>query len=177
MTAERKAIRLHVANLLKDKTAAGEKVFASRAFPVWDQELPVVLVYTNAEQSEILNEAPREYRRTVRLVVEALAKADQGVDDILDDMAEAIEQAMALDDTLAGKATDCRVSQVDLEVVDGGEKAIAALRLSYDVQYVKLAPVEQPEPIVSAFEGADVKMDIAVADGRIDSTQTINLPQ
>jgi hypothetical protein len=64
-----------------------------------------------------------------------------------------------------------------MDVVDGGEQPIASCRVSFDVQYTKLAPAEQPEPIVTAFTGADVEMDLAVPDGRIDSNQTIELPQ
>lgn len=177
MTAERKAIRQAVAALLSGKTAAGARVFASRATPVWGQELPVVLVYTGSEQSVVFNAAPKEYRRTVRVVVEAVAKAAEGVDDLLDDMAEQIEQAVALDDTLGGTASDCQVAQVDMDVVDGGEQPMAACRITFDVQYMKLAPFEQPEPFVTALTGADVDMDLAQPDGRIDSSQTINLPQ
>lgn len=178
MSAERKAIRQAVAALLVGKTAANARVFATRAFPLWDQdELPAILVYTETEDSSVFDAAPKRYKRTVRVAIQCVVRADAALDDALDDMAEAVENQIALDDTLGGLASDCRVTQIEMTVLGEGEQSVGACRIMVDVDYFKLAPVEQPEPVVSALTRADVNMDLAPADGRIDSTQRINLPQ
>ena len=173
MTAERKAIRQAMASLLVGKTAAADRVFANRTAPLWEAELPAIIVYTRSEASRILDAAAKRYERTVSLSVECVAQAVNDVDDVLDDMAEAIEQAVAADDTLAGTASDVEVTSTELEVVETGEKPMAALRLNFAARYVKYAPPELP---LDAFETAQVEYDVPV-HGNVDAADTVELPQ
>ncbi len=144
MAHPREAIRKKAVELLLGKTSAGFRVYASRVAPFinneWQNELPAVVVYTMDENGEIYNAAPREYRRTVELIVEVHASATAAMDDVLDAIARQVEQALLADDTLGDTANDIRYSRTRLVIRDEGQELLGGCRIIFDVEYFDRHP-------------------------------------
>jgi hypothetical protein len=144
MAHQRKLIRDAAVGKLLAQTDAGSKVYANRIKPFtsngWTSELPAIVVYTMDEQAEIFNAAPREYLRTVQLVVEIQAAADESLDDVLDNIADQVERAMLRDDTLAGTVNNLLLVRSRMALRDEGETLIGACIVQFDAQYLDRRP-------------------------------------
>lgn len=134
MTTKRKTIRKAVAAVLNGNTSAGANVFASRVRPVSSASLPAILVYANDEEVEVFNASPREYKRTLTLGIEIAARADDGLDDALDDIAQQVERIISENQT-AGGASDYYLSGVHIELTGEGNSQHGSCILTYDVEY------------------------------------------
>ncbi len=144
MAHQRKLIRAAAVAKLTGQTAVGSKVYANRIKPFvsngWASQLPAIVVYTLDEQAEIYNAAPREYLRTVQLVVEIQASADEALDDVLDDIAAQVELILLRDDTLSGTVNDLQLARSRMALKDEGETLIGACMLQFDAQYLDRRP-------------------------------------
>jgi hypothetical protein len=80
-------------------------VMQTRTYSVSDDDLPAVLVFTNAEDvtGQTINANPT-IEREVRLTIQILGHASTNLDEQLDDLAVAVEKALAAG-VLVGGAT------------------------------------------------------------------------
>lgn len=144
MAHKRDTIRKQVVQVLSGQTAAGTRVFANRVKPFmsngWTSELPAIVVYTLDEQADIFNDAPREYRRTVQVMVEIQAAADEALDDVLDDIADRVELLLMRDDTLAGTVNDLKMARTRMALKEQGETLIGACMIQFDAEYLDRRP-------------------------------------
>lgn len=149
MSSERKAIRAAMVAALSGKTSAATRVFANRTDPVMDQatdidagteEFPVLLVFTRSETSEVFDESPRRYRRKAEVLVEGTLNAGDQSDDALDDLADEIENAVLVDDTLGGTANDVKLTGTTMVLGSNGRKTIGGVTLTFEVEYFTYAP-------------------------------------
>lgn len=163
--------------------AIGGRVFTNRGRKLFPEELPAIIIYTKSESAEIYVEAPREYRRTMKLAIEVFDKYDTGaettmedsVDDRLDAIADEIEQRIFRDETLDGDVSDIKLSDIEADYMPEGEQPIGALRLTFDVEYFTLAPVDQPN--LDAFETAHIETKVTPDNGQDAAVDEIELPQ
>lgn len=139
MAHARKVIRDAVATILTGLNSSGSNVFPTRIYPVDDNNLPAICIYTLSEDSELTSVQPRKMARRLDLVIEAVAKANDVLDDTLDLIAEEIETAMALDYTLGVGAKDCVLASTKIAMRGEGEKATGSVVLTYSVMYRTLA--------------------------------------
>jgi len=152
MSLQRKLIRHATAELLKNNTAAQDRVFAGRAVTVWGGfELPAICVYGERETVEVFNESPREYLRTLELRVEILAAGDNA-DDQVDDIGDRVERLIGRSDRLTYAkeplVSDIQLSSEQTEFRSDGEQVVYALIITYSAQYRTFEPDEfSPEPI------------------------------
>lgn len=135
------AIRHFIRDLLKGKTDAGQRVFANRAVPVWESELPCILIYTREDPKDISVNAPREYRSNLQLVIEIIAEGysdslDQ-VDDVLDALASQVEYEIDQDHRLSGHAEDLFYETTSFQIRENGNKYVGALIMTFRVPYLK----------------------------------------
>lgn len=137
MTTKRKTIRHAIADVLKNNTDAGEHVYASRTRPIPASALPAILVYSNDEAIELHNEAPREYRRTLTLGIEIVARADDDLDDTLDDIAEQVERIISENQTPGGADT-LLLNGVAITLTKDGDNQHGSCILTYDTIYYTL---------------------------------------
>lgn len=111
------------------------------------EETPCILVYTKSESAEEWVAAPREYRCTLKLVIEAVAinftSEGKSVDDFLDEMSEQIRQRLFRNETLDGLASDTKLSDTEIDFITDAEDEIGVCRTTFDVQYTEMAPIEQ----------------------------------
>lgn len=162
MSATRKAIRAAFKTALVGNTAAGENVYVSRAVPIWESELPAILIYSREETATIFNESPRELERKLTIAVEIAAKADENLDDTLDDIAEQVSQEMRrgepLNQTLVGLVHDVVYTGAELILTaDGDKQQHGACVMTYEVTYYTQEVA--PDSELDAFEtgGAEIK--------------------
>lgn len=151
MTHQRDVIRNAVrARLIGDSTHPwGDRVWVNRPNPLSDRphqdsnrsRLPAVLIYTRSEQAEKFNEAPREYLRTVELVVEIAVAMNDAIDDTLDDYAEVVEALILNDPYLDDTAADTLLASTDITIVGRDtERPIGAAILTFEVTYLQHFP-------------------------------------
>lgn len=159
----RKLIRQAIVDALKvAATAAGERVFKSRAVPWRTVELPAISVQAADELVDEDSEesSPRELLRgaDVSLDLVLAAPADGEVDDALDDFAEQVEEAMHADPTFGGAASDCYLVSSAFGEVAEGNRPLGALRLVYRTRYITHAP-ESTEAVPLSTVGVTHDLD------------------
>lgn len=161
MASQRKAIRQAViATLQAANTVAGTRVFANRARPLFEAELPAILVYTKDEAAEIFNVAGPEYKRNLRLSLELVvqAGADQALDDLLDDFCEAVEQAMFNDaNYYGGVSSDIYLGETEMDILTEGAKPIGAAKITLMLPYYEYLPADK-SGVMNSFNTMDVKI-------------------
>lgn len=144
MAHPRELIRKQAVARLLNKTSAGASVYASRIEPFisndWEDQLPAIVVYTQDESGEIWTAAPREYRRSVELVVEIHASGDSTLDDTLDTVARQVEIELLKDDTLGGTVEDLRYARTRMVLRDEGQTLLGGCRISFEADYIDAHP-------------------------------------
>ena len=149
----RKTIRKKVVEILKDNIAEiGANVFPNATVPPWHKELPVILVYIQKEGSSKYAEAPKELERSLDIEIEIVATgpeinvelvtpgANKSLEDILDDIAEKVENLMDVDDSLQDTVSESFLSGTELEYDAAGGSPIGSCRLTYSATYYTMSP-------------------------------------
>ncbi len=137
MTHPRATIR----NAVADRLSSIATVRRNRAQPLQREDVPCLAIYT---RSEAVTEGLSYRERNLDLVVDAYAKAGEGLDDALDDLVEAIEAAVDLDPTFGGLAVATVLTNTVVELSGDGETAMGVVRLWYRLTYD--TPYGQPAP-------------------------------
>lgn len=124
MIHPRKVIRDYVIALMEaGSVGVGSNIFKMRFRRLPQVKLPALLIYTRRDRKAERNvsDAPRIYKRQLRLVVEVLESAGaEEIDDTLDDIAREVEILLENNSTLFGLVHD--VEYQDTEIVLDGEK-------------------------------------------------------
>lgn len=168
MAHPRREIREAVRALLVGKTAAGSRVYETQMVPYRAVQLPAIAVFATSEtvDPESQETAPRELKRTLRLVVAGFVKSagftaeGDNVDDAMDDLALEIEKAMHADPYFGGAAGDSILASVELDVDEEGGKMVGGVRLTYSVTYRTDAPAAADLPPLDDLTKVDVKTDL-----------------
>lgn len=169
MSHQRQEIREALkAMLVAANTAAATRVHVNRPNPLSQKpgprsvrdELPAILIYTRNESSVINNVAPREYLRTVEVIIElamAMTEDEDEIDNALDDFALVVEGVVLADETVNNKAIDFRLNSSSMAIVDTGEIPIGAVQMTFEADYVEYHP--QPPDADSLDDLREVRTD------------------
>jgi hypothetical protein len=133
----RKQIRDAVVTALTGLTTTGANVFASRVYPLQATELPALRVYAQSESVEPMTiHAPDVLERLLRVQIESVCKANEDLDDLLDQICKEVEVALAWPVTgLASLAKGAALTTVEIEMAGGAEQPVGVCRMLYDVSY------------------------------------------
>ena len=132
----RMQIRNQVVTQLTGLTTTAARVFDSRVYPLEDANLPALLIYTKSETSEPIEIGTnRTSERLLSLNIEAYVKSTTNFEDTLDTICKEVEQAIAADPTLSGKAKDCYLESTEIEFNAEGEKPLAFCTLTFLTSY------------------------------------------
>ena len=135
MSHVRQQIRDSFFLALTGLTTTGANAYKSRVFPLAEENLPGLIVYTsNEDQDEEEGKQARYQFRQLRVVVEGYDKLTAGLDDQLDDIAAEIETALFAA-TLTGVRT-LDLESSDTEIQEGAEQPVGKIILSFLVQYL-----------------------------------------
>jgi hypothetical protein len=181
----RTEIRNQVRNLLLNNTSVGESVYTNPTAPSWVEELPVILIRTMNESIEIFNQAPREYRKTLELTIEAIASGNEvgsevsggTLEDLLDKICHEIECVMTKDTSLVGFVSDVIPVSIDFDYESDGNVPIGAAKVIYSLVYYEQLPTPDKVDGINDFLTAEVQID--VGDANVDNVEDdpINIPQ
>ena len=89
----RKQIRNRVSDALHALPRFGGRVYQSRVYPITEDDLPGILVYTLSEESE-REESPTDIMRDLTIAVQAVVALAADLDNALDDIALEVEEAI-----------------------------------------------------------------------------------
>ena len=132
----RMQIRNQAVAQLTGLTTTAARVFDSRVYPLEDANLPALLIYTKSETSEPIEIGTnRTSERLLSLNIEAYVKSTTNFEDTLDTICKEVEQAIAADPTLSGKAKDCYLESTEIEFNAEGEKPLAFCSLTFLTSY------------------------------------------
>lgn len=136
MAHVRKSIRDNVKTALTGLTTTGSNVYQTRVYPLAEDKLPGIAIYTRTEDVEYQTiTAPRLKERTLRIAVEAYVKALTDYDDTLDKIALEVEAALYTDLTRGGFAKDTRVVSFDSQFSGDGDQPIAYATMEVEIDY------------------------------------------
>jgi hypothetical protein len=132
----RQQIREYFGTTLTGLTTTGSNVYESRVYPIENSKLPALIIYTKSETSEpIVIGTDRVMSRELSVVVEGYAKATSDFDDTIDTISKEVEQAIAADRTLDGKAKDTYLESTEIEFNGEGEKPLGYVSLTFLTNY------------------------------------------
>lgn len=132
----RQSIRDNVVTAVTSLSTTGANVFRSRVYPLGENKLPALCVYSAAEEVEYNRlDRTRDVDRTVEIVVEAYVRATSNYDNTLDTICAEVEAGMAADVTRGGYANDCKLTQTEFDYSDEGDRPIGTARMTYAVEY------------------------------------------
>jgi len=145
MSLKRLRIRERLVETLKGKTAVGDRVFGARRIPLWQPELPCILVYTDNESVQIYSEAPREYKREVSCVVQGLIderNLQTPLEEALDILGQEIENALKNDQFLGReadgeieRAADLIPTSVETVTENDGQNTVGKIEINLTASY------------------------------------------
>lgn len=139
MVHPRQNIREAIAERLKSqKTNAGDNVFTSRAKPLFDQDMPAILIYSSSEtireeRWDIDGFGPLE--RELEIFIEAVDYGKEDLDNKLDNLAQQIENALDGWNIPKRKSAVLRFSGTDMDMSIEGQKIYGAIRLAFNLTY------------------------------------------
>jgi hypothetical protein len=136
MAHVRQSIRENITTTLTGLTTTGSNVYQTRIYPVAEDKLPGIAIYTRTEDTEYQTiTLPRTQERTLVIAVEAYVKALNNYDDTLDTIAAEVEGALYTDLTRGGYAKDTRVVSFDSQFSGDGDQPIAYATIEVQVDY------------------------------------------
>lgn len=134
--ATRKDIRSAIVTMLVGNTSAGSSVYANRDTPLWEAELPAILVSATQEAVEPKSLSGNKNIRTLDLEINIKAQADQSLDDTLDDLGAEVEAILGADRTIQGTSFSTVLTGTSISLDTEGETPTGTLTLSYQIKYL-----------------------------------------
>ena len=184
MAHQRTLIRRAAVAALVGNTAAEERVYPTRKVPYRGKELPVIAVYTDDEESQDADRAPRELDRNVDLSVEAWVATsgdpEPNVDDAMDDIALEIEAALHADLHLGNLLDDpgLELTGTSTDLVTVGDLEIGLVVLTFNARYNTLAPQPAADDTLADFRELDQDYSLAGAQAPLDqASDFIEIPR
>lgn len=136
MAHVRNQIRDAVVSRLTGLSTTGSNVFRSRIYPLENNKLPGLCIFTKSEATTFDTlTRPRSISRVLEIGVEAYVKAISNYDNTLDTIAVEVEEAIASDVTFSNLAKDTQVTSFDADFSGDGEQPVAIGRFTIEVNY------------------------------------------
>lgn len=131
----RTQIRNYIVNLLDGNTAAGANVFPSRIYPLQNDNLPGICVYTpNEAIDDEEGKIARIQHRNQSIVIECREKINTDMDEALDDLTEDVEQIIFADRFLGGLLCAMDLLETETEISDDAEKPVGIASMTFAAQ-------------------------------------------
>lgn len=135
MAHARTQIRDAVVTILENATVA-DTVSKSRVYPIPANTVSMALVYTNTETVlETTLTYPRGFTRELTLNIDCVARDSDFLDDRLDRLCEAVENAIGADHTLGGVVKDCVLTDTQITLDFNGDAPIGSAKMQFRVMY------------------------------------------
>jgi len=169
VTATRQQIVTAVAAMLRAVLPAVDgRVFPSRVRHIQSARLPAIGVYGLKEALDDEGTSPRRYTRDLTLAVEVVANGE-GMDATLNELADAVEDALEADPTLGGLVQDLELRGVEISLAEKGDELVGCARVDAGVWYERARQL----PDLDDFATGGVRWDLAPQDGAPDAADII----
>lgn len=123
----------------------GITVFQNLARAPNENELPVMTIRTESEDSD-QDSSDEDIKRDLTIVVKIMAESsDDNVDDVLDDFAVEVENKLINQDLGGLLFDEPRLTNTKLELIEEGAMKIAFLHMTYTATYITTA--DNPETV------------------------------
>lgn len=135
MQHPRQQIRAAITERLREMF---KNVYASRAKPLFDQDLPALLVYCATEsikQERWDTDGTGALTRELELFVEAVDVGKEELDDKLDTLAADVESALDGWEIPSHKNAVMRFRGTDMDISVQANKTYGAIRLAFSITY------------------------------------------
>ncbi len=181
MTTQRKLIRAKVKEIMTGNTSVGANVFASRTRQLWPaEELPAIMIYTLAEEVSFFDASPQRLKRDLTLAIQIVARADDELDDTLDDIAQQVESIMSENQYLGDLCGDLLLTSVEMHLSPEGDSQHGSCILAYTVTYYTIDAATGDDPrfgnLLVPLDTADVQWKAPPFD-RVSAEDTLSLPR
>lgn len=135
----RKLIRDNIETTLTGLTTTGANVYQTRVYPLAEDRLPGLAIFTKTENTEYATIGPpRTQIRTLVVSVEIYVKGVINFDDDLDAISVEVEHALYSDRTRGGNAKDTRILSFDADFSGDGDQPVARATLDVECEYATL---------------------------------------
>ena len=125
----RQQVREEIAGILVGLSTTADRVFTSRAYPIQETDLPCLMIKTEQERVDYQTvNQPAQQEREITLVIEAIAKANEALDNTLDDICKEVEIVM---DTVAVLTRDIQLAGTNIELSVLGNQPIGQATMIY----------------------------------------------
>ena len=139
MTHVMQSIRSNLVSTLTGLATTGANVYETRVYPLAEDKLPGLAIYTTSEASDYATMSPpRTVLRTITASVEIYVKAVSGYDDLVDNISAQIESALYTDRTRGGNARDTRVVSFESQFSGDPDQPVGSAVLQVEVDYQTL---------------------------------------
>lgn len=188
MSLQRKCIHEGVRQILLDATAAEGRVTTNRADRMLARSdlqptKPAIAIYTLEEDSDVLNDAPRIYEKTLEVAIEGfLRKAgqiqlDHEADLLVDQIERLILPKMHLGDEHpvevdTGKSQPTRL---EFEFSNTGERLAGAFRLVLSFVY-RQHETEESAEFEAYLKSIDTEWQLGVPDDQVEAKDLVTVP-
>lgn len=150
-----------------------DQVFRSPAWPLSDERLPGILIYSGDEDFTDALAAPRELQREARIWVEVIGVVRQEFADFLDLVASQVVAVIHAEETLGGLVADAVCRRIERsDPSRRGRFTIASLRLGFDMTMFLTYEDTTEAPEISS---AGVLYDLAPPDGTYEAEDDLDL--
>ena len=125
----RQQVREEIAGILVGLSNTADRVFTSRTYPIQEIDLPCLMIKTEQERVDYQTvNKPAQQEREITLVIEAIAKANESLDNTLDDICKEVEIVM---DTVAVLTRDIQLAGTNIELSVLGNQPIGQATMIY----------------------------------------------
>jgi hypothetical protein len=135
----RQQIRETAAATLTGLPTTGPRVYQSRLRVFSDADLPALRISTNDELVGASSVGfPTLLDRQINMVVQAIAKQNDNLDDVLDTMCKEVETALnatVAANTMGGIAKHTVLSSIEIDMSGEGDVAVGQANMNFTVTY------------------------------------------
>lgn len=139
MTHARTQIRNAVTTAVTGLTTTGSNVYESHVYPIGEDQLPGLTVYTAQETSELMSfsmgSSTTTLKRTVQLVVTAYVKAKDNSDEIADKIMTEVEAAIQGNAALQSLVKFIHPTDLQVDFSGEGDVPVAIAAQTFLVEY------------------------------------------
>lgn len=137
MTHAREQIRERATTVLTGLSLTGSNVFESHVYPLGEDQLPGLCVYTLNQNSEIVAVGGGSpiLEHQLELAVAIYVKETDTYDDTLDAILVDVEKALNADSTLNGLVKFIYPQSLDVNLTGEGDKPVVVATQSFQVIY------------------------------------------
>jgi len=148
MSHANQQIRAQVKEFLLGLDTTGENVVTSRVYPMDDAFLPGLVIWTKRMAKAGPETLGKIVTYRTELQVEGRAKADQNIDDVLDDILSEVSEALMEDTTLGGLVMCCEMEEVEYGMGGGLERPHGVVQMTFGVRFKVQA--DNPQELIYA---------------------------